>query len=142
MGWAMNDEVPVKRARRAASPRAIERNRPASRREFLTRIPTAAAMTVAGAAVSFSSSTEADQDPLGGSNGAGNERAADSFQVRLEAAQSEAAVPIPEQITKRDEQNYPIFIGNFSKGLPHNNIGEVARSAYLSFLKAVRQGTA
>jgi hypothetical protein len=138
----MNDEVPVKRARRVASPRAIDRNRLASRRELLTHIPAVAAMTVAGAAVSSSSSAEAGQDPLGGPNGAGNERAADSFQVRLEAAQSEAAVPIPKQITNRDEQNYPNFIGNFSKGLPHNNIGEVDRSAYLSFLKAVRQGTA
>jgi hypothetical protein len=29
-----------------------------------------------------------------------------------------------------------------SARLPHNNIGEVDRSAYLSFLNAVRQGTA
>jgi hypothetical protein len=53
----------------------------------------------------------------------------------LEAAQAEAAVPTPPQITNRDEQNYPNFIGNFSKGLPHNSIGEVDQSAYLSFLR-------
>jgi membrane-associated phospholipid phosphatase len=97
---------------------------------------------VAGAAVPFGSSAEAGQDPPGGSNGAGSKRVADSFEIRLEAARSEAAIPIPKQITNQNEQNYPNFIGNFSKGLPHNSIGEVNRSAYLSFLNAVSQGTA
>jgi membrane-associated phospholipid phosphatase len=131
----VNDEATRKRARRAA-----DHDISANRREFLTRIP--AALTVAGAAVPFGSPAEAGQDPPGGSNGAGNERVTDSFQIRLEAAQSEAAVPIPKQITNQDEENYPNFIGNFSKGLPHNSIGEVNGSAYLSFLNAVRQGTA
>jgi membrane-associated phospholipid phosphatase len=127
----------IRRVRRAADHDIL-----ANRREFFTRIPAAAAITVAGAAVPFGSSAEAGQDPLAGSNGPAGERAADSFQVRLEAARSEAALPTPKQITNRDEQYYPNFIGNFSKGLPHNAIGEVNRSAYLSFLNAVRQGTA
>ncbi len=96
---------------------------------------------MAGTAVPFGSPVEAGQDPFG-SNGAANERIVDLFQVRLQAAQAEATVPTPTQITNRDEQNYPNFIGNYSKGLPHNNIGEVDRSAYRSFLSAVRQGTA
>jgi membrane-associated phospholipid phosphatase len=133
----VNDEATGKRARRAA-----DRNMSANRREFLARIPAAAALTVAGAAVPFGSSAEAGRNPPGGFNGAGNERVADSFQVRLDAALSEAAIPIPKQATNQDEQNYPNFIGNFSKGLPHNSIGEVNRSAYLSFLNAVSQGTA
>ncbi len=120
----------------------MKRDSSANRREFLARIPAAAALTLGAAAVPFGSPAEADQDPRGGSNGAGNERVADSFQTRLKAARSEAAVPIPKQITNRDEQNYPNFIGNYSKGLPHNSIGEVDRSAYLSLLSAVRQGTA
>jgi hypothetical protein len=114
----------------------------ANRREFLARIPAAAALTVGAAGVPLGSPAKAGQDPPGGSNGAGNERATDSFQTRLAAARSEAAVPIPKQITNQDEQNYPNFIGNYSKGLPHNSIGEVNRSAYFSLLRAVRQGTA
>jgi hypothetical protein len=54
----------------------------------------------------------------------------------------EAQVPIPTQITNGDEQIYPHFIGNYSKGLPHNTIGEVDPSAYRSLLNAVRQGAA
>ena len=49
---------------------------------------------------------------------------------------------MPKQISNCDEQNYQNFIGNYSKGLPHNAIGEVEPSAYRSLLSAVRQGTA
>jgi hypothetical protein len=122
--------------------RAVDYDISANRREFLARVPAAAAITAAGAAVPFGSSAEAAQAPSGGSSGLGSVRAADSFQVRLEAAQQEAAVPTPKQITNRDEQTYPNFIGNYSKGLPHNRIGEVDKSAYRLFLNALRQGTA
>ena len=122
--------------------RATDRNNPASRREFLTRIPTAAAMTAAATAVPYGSAAKAGQDPVGSGNGAAGVRAPDSFQVRLQAARTEAAVPIPKQTPNRDEQIYPNFIGNFSKGMTHNSIGEVNRGAYQLFLSAVRQGTA
>jgi hypothetical protein len=51
-------------------------------------------------------------------------------------------IPTPTQITNGDEQKYPNFIGNFSKRLPHNAIGEVDPGAYRLLLNAVRQGTA
>jgi hypothetical protein len=60
----------------------------------------------------------------------------------VEAALTERQAPIPRQITNGDEQRFPNFIGNYSKGLPHNAIGEVDPSAYRSLLNAVRQGTA
>ncbi|HEV2100391.1 MAG TPA: vanadium-dependent haloperoxidase [Stellaceae bacterium] len=60
----------------------------------------------------------------------------------MQAAQDEVAVPTPQQVTNRDEQNYPNFIGNYSKGLPHNTLGEVNRSAYRAFVNGLRQGTA
>jgi membrane-associated phospholipid phosphatase len=66
----------------------------------------------------------------------------DSYQVRVDAARAEAGVPVPKQITNGDEQNYPNFIGNFHKGLPHNDIGEVDRGAYRSLLDAVSRRTA
>jgi hypothetical protein len=43
-----------------------------------------------------------------------------SYQNRAEAALEESQAPVPRQITNGDEQRYPNFIGNFSKGLPHN----------------------
>ena len=51
-------------------------------------------------------------------------------------------IPVPIQTTNGDEQNYSKFIGNFSKGLPHNAIGEVDQLFYRSSLNAVSQGTA
>ena len=56
---------------------------------------------------------------------------------------AEDAFPMPVQTTNGDEQNYPNFIGNFSKGLPHNKIGEVSLipPAYQALLNAVSQGT-
>ncbi len=64
----------------------------------------------------------------------------DSYENRVQAARAETRVPVPRQITNGDERRYPSFVGNFSKGLPHNNLGEVDRNAYLSLLSAVREG--
>jgi len=83
-------------------------------------------------------SAEAGLDRFGGTR----ERVMDSYQLREEAARIESQVPVPTQNTNGDEQKYRNFIGNYSKGLPHNAIGEVDPSAYRSLLSAVRQGTA
>gem|GEM_PF-3886269 len=39
-----------------------------------------------------------------------------------------------------DEARYPNRVGNFSKGLPHDDIGEVLPAAYDSLLTAVTSG--
>ena len=122
-----------------ANRRVPEQQHWTSRREFFTRIPGAAAVTLASAAVPVISSAEATEPQ--GSPDAANKRAADLFQIRLDAAQEEVEVPAPRQIANGDEQKYPNFIGNYHKGLPHNAIGEVAPSAYQGFLNAVHQGT-
>lgn len=38
-----------------------------------------------------------------------------------------------------DETRFPTFIGNYHKGLPHNNFGEVVPAAYQTLLDAVKQ---
>lgn len=40
-----------------------------------------------------------------------------------------------------DERDFPTFIGNFHKGLPHDQFGEVDPAAYKSLLKALNQPT-
>lgn len=108
----------------------------ASRREFLTGIPgAAAAITLASAAAPVGSSAAAGA-------GDGTDRAGDSYEVREEAARAESRISPPRQIPNGDEQQYPTFIGNYSKGLPHNNIGEVDPQAYRSLVNALGQGTA
>jgi len=39
-----------------------------------------------------------------------------------------------------DEDLFSNKIGNYSKGLPHNNLGEVDLAAYNSYLAAIRSG--
>src|SRR5260370_19654755 len=103
------------------SGRGAEQEHSASRREFFARIPGAAAVTLASAAVPVISSAAATEPK--DSSGVANKRAADSFQIRLDAAQEEAEVPTPRQIANGDEQKYPNFIGSYHKALPHDSIG-------------------
>jgi len=113
-----------------------------TRREFLTRIRGAATLTLASTVVTSGSSAKADQGSRGSIDGGGASRVLDSYQNRVQAARAETRIPVPRQISNGDEQRYPNFIGNFSKGLPHNAIGEVDQSAYRLLLNAVREGTA
>src|SRR5260370_17983604 len=62
------------------------------------------------------------------------------FQMRMNAARNDRAAGMPVQIANGDESRYSSRIGNYSKGLPHNAIGEVDQTAYQSLLKAVSTG--
>jgi hypothetical protein len=60
---------------------------------------------------------------------ASKRHAEDCFDLRHDAAQDTREVAMPTQTVNGDEQLYPNYIGNFSKGLPHNANGEVAPDA-------------
>nr|MDT0662006.1 vanadium-dependent haloperoxidase [Micromonospora sp. DSM 115978] len=49
--------------------------------------------------------------------------------ARVRAAEAEFARPVPQQISNGEESDHP-FIANYSKGLPHNEFGEVEPAAY------------
>jgi hypothetical protein len=49
-------------------------------------------------------------------------------------------VPIPDHPTNGDEDRYPNRIGSFSKGLPHDGLGEVDPVAYAELLHALETG--
>ena len=49
-------------------------------------------------------------------------------------------MPACRAATNGDEIRYSNRIGNFSKGLPHNAIGEVDPAAYQSLLNAMSTG--
>ncbi len=109
----------------------------ASRRTFLGRVGVAA--------VGFSV-TGADLNALGRPaspplDDGRHDRVGESFFTRERAARDEREVPTPAQIPNDDERRFPSFIGNFSKGLPHNSLGEVDANAYQILLDAVRAGT-
>jgi hypothetical protein len=116
-----------------------------SRRKFIGRAAGAAAASLAVSATGLSSlatATAAQSTSSGGQNGGGNQRAQESYMTRVAAARTELAVPTPPEITNGDEQRYPNRIGNYSKGLAHNNIGEVTPASYNSLLNAIHGGQA
>ncbi len=130
----------------------IKSKKGSSRRAFLSQVGGAAATIAAGATLAQGSraatnSGNATQD-FGRSQEAasaesgvsGRARAIQAFNNRVGAAQSELSVRTPNEVTNGDEQRYPNFIGNYSKGLAHNNIGEVLPSSYASLLRAVNSG--
>ena len=96
----------------------------------------------AGAAVGLAASTprllaaEAAKDP-GAVEGLAPVRQAQAFQVRMRAAELARKRQHVEQTANGDENLYPNRIGNYSKGFPHNNLGEVEPAAYNAFLAAL-----
>ncbi len=64
-------------------------------------------------------------------------RQARAFEVRMRAAEMARKRSQVEQTANGDEALYPNRIGNYSKGFPHNNLGEVDPAAYNAFLAAL-----
>src|SRR5215510_13882101 len=120
--------------------RPLEASGPPSRREFLRRLHGGAAL-VSGAAILpqlASSSSAASAAP-----GAPSEesqppmaRASEAFRIRQQAARLELQQP-PAHPTNGDDDLYSNRIGSYSKGLPHNELGEVDLKAYRSLLNAL-----
>jgi hypothetical protein len=115
-----------------------------SRQRFLGRAgATAAAVATAGAlgggqlgAPAASAQSAADTLPPGATA-----RADRAYTIRVGAARAERARPLPAHPTNGDEERYASTrIANFSKGLPHNALGEVDPSAYAALLSALRSG--
>lgn len=118
------------------------------RREFFGRVGgMTAGATVLGLSSFAAEKTNAAQSPkspknsdarLGPDNG--NQRRDSAFRVRVQAANDEMKLGTLPHPNNADEDLYPNKIGNFSKGLPHNNLGEVDLSAYQSLLHALDTG--
>ena len=70
----------------------------------------------------------------------GRERQVESFKIRLHAAKQELERPPVDHSTNGDEERFPNRIGNFSKTLPHNELGEVDPAAYDALLEALEAG--
>jgi hypothetical protein len=123
-----------------------KRKKGSSRRAFLTQVGGAAATIAAGATIAqgakaASNAGGAAQESVSAESGiSGRGRALQSFNNRIGAAQAELNTRIPNEVTNGDEQRFSNHIGNYSKGLAHNGIGEVLPSSYASFLRAVNSG--
>jgi hypothetical protein len=63
-----------------------------------------------------------------------------AFQIRTTAAKVNREIPIPSHPTNGDEAKYANKIATDTRGLPHNQLGEVDLKAYQSFIKALKSG--
>ena len=113
-----------------------------SRRAFVTQVAGTAATIAASAVVGGPMATAARAQEGGneGSGDNGSERAQKCFNNRVNAARAELNVRVPNEVTNGDERRYPTRIGNYSKGLVHNSVGEVDSGSYASLLRAVNHG--
>src|SRR2546426_7258558 len=96
----------------------------ATRRAFLRQ---ALGFATASSAFGVSLSTgkaQTDAEAANTGSQADRSRRAQAFRVRVAAAQFEKEQPMLNQIDNGDEARYPNKIGSFSKGLPHNDLGE------------------
>ena len=100
-----------------------------NRRTFLTQV---------GAATIAASVINIDVHAASGSN----QRANECAKLRRDAAQAgmQATPQNLQHPNNQDENIYPNKIGNFSKGLPHNNDGTVVLSAYNALINALNSG--
>jgi len=108
-----------------------------NRRKFLSYLGAAPALTaVAGAAGLVSSPIAfADTGPLNAS-----QRRHRAFAIRQDAAIDQRDVPQTPSISNGDEEAYANRIASFTKGLPHNDLGEVDLNAYSGYLEALNSG--
>ena len=67
-------------------------------------------------------------------------RREEAFQIRQEAALFQKKLPLPGHPCNGDEELYPNKIANFSKSLPHDQLGEVNLSAYNDMIRALSTG--
>lgn len=63
-----------------------------------------------------------------------------AFNIRYRTAMDQMNAHLVEHQCNGDESLFPNKIGNFSKGLPHNTLGEVEINSYKSFIKALNSG--
>jgi hypothetical protein len=63
-----------------------------------------------------------------------------AYKIRQDAAVFQMQTPVPGHPANGDEDLYPNRIASYSKGLPHNALGEVDPNAYRSLLTALSTG--
>jgi hypothetical protein len=72
--------------------------------------------------------------------GSAHDRRWQAYQRRHDAAMTHSSQPFPSFPTNGDDEAYPNRIASYTKGLPHNECGEVDLNAYAALLKALETG--
>ncbi|HKE26905.1 MAG TPA: vanadium-dependent haloperoxidase [Bryobacteraceae bacterium] len=69
-----------------------------------------------------------------------SQRSHRAFVIRRDAAIYQRDRPPTPSVSNGDEDAYANRIANFTKGLPHNDLGEVDQNAYNAYLQALNSG--
>lgn len=112
------------------------------RRAFLKQVSSAAATLAGGMAATsaLANATAVSTDATDMASGALRERRWQAYRRRHDTALAHSNLPFPTFPTNGDEELYPDKIASFTKGLPHNENGEVDLSAYAALLNALSTG--
>lgn len=108
----------------------------ASRRSFLLHSSIFTASSVVAGVVGLKFSAKKGQAQASASL-ANNKFAEKAYRIRVAAAEANRQIPIAPNPTNGDEERYPNKIGSDTRGLPHNQRGEVDLKAYESLTKAI-----
>lgn len=117
-----------------------------TRRKFLGKVGAATALTLAGGLTGTSAAAQAPFQnktcddfnfPFGVEPAylAAN-RYSKAYKCRLDAARMARNRPVVAHISSGDDELYPNKIGSYTKGLPHNQLGEVDLAAYATLVAA------
>jgi hypothetical protein len=109
------------------------------RRAFVRHLGAGAAAAALGSAGLAPAPAEASGQGSG-DPGPGATRQEKAYRLRLDAAQLARQRPQVAQSPNGDEDRYPNRIASYSKGLPHDGLGEVDSRAYDTLLRALRSG--
>jgi membrane-associated phospholipid phosphatase len=63
-----------------------------------------------------------------------------AYAARIAAANLARSRPLVDNRPNGDEEAMPTFVGSYSKGMPHNKLGEVDPAAYNKLLAALKSG--
>src|SRR5215470_5935278 len=107
-----------------------------NRRKFLSYLGAAPTLTAVAGAAGLLSSPSA----FAGTGPNGPQRRQQAFVIRRDTAIYQRDVPQTPSISNGDDEAYANRIASFTKGLPHNDLGEVDLNAYSAYLQALNSG--
>jgi hypothetical protein len=114
-----------------------------SRRAFLGNLSGVTVATLTAGLIGVPSlrgtkSAEAEAGEMGPLAPPGRRQQA--FQIRQQAAFYQRTLPLLDHRSNEDEDRYPNKIASYTKGLPHNELGEVDLVAYRALMNALASG--
>jgi len=111
-----------------------------SRRRFLSIAGEVGAAGVAARLFGLPSLLGSEVVQAAADESADSRRANQAFQARHKAALYQKGLSLPDHADNGDDNLYQNKIGSYTKGLPHNQLGEVDPQAYSELIHALQTG--